>query len=218
MPAVVPAVLRLAASVLIVAAVVAQWVRSAEGPGYRFVDFFGYFTMQSNLIAAVALAVGAVFLLRRRPAPAWSVLLRGAAVTYLATTGIVYDLLLADLAMSTGTTVVWSNDVLHRWMPVFLVLDWVLVGDRGPLPWRRFGAFLVYPLVWLGVVLLRGDSFVPYPFLDVAQLGAGTVALWCLAIAGAIAALSAMVIVLSRYRLLRVTGVEPAPAPAESRS
>ena len=203
-PAVVPAALRLLAALAVVAAVVGQWVRSVESPTYQFANFFGYFTIQSNLIAAVAFVVGAVFLLRRRGAPEWSVVLRGAAATYMVTTGIVYNLLLTDVALDNSFNVQWSNDILHTWIPLFAVLDWVLVGDRGRIAWRRLWVFLVYPLVWLVVVLLRGSSFVPYPFLDVERLGAGGVAVWCLVIAVVIAGLSAAAIGASRWRVLGV--------------
>jgi carbon starvation protein CstA len=203
-PALVPAALRLLAALAVVAAVVGQWVRSVESPVYQFANFFGYFTIQSNLIAAVAFVVGAVSLLRRQAAPEWSVVLRGAAATYMVTTGIVYNVLLTDVALDNSFNVQWSNDVLHTWIPLFALLDWVLVGDRGRISWRRLPVFLVYPLVWLVVVLLRGQSFVPYPFLDVARLGAGGVAVWCLVIAVVIAGLSAVVIWLSRVRVIGV--------------
>ena len=203
-PAVVPAALRLLAALAVVVAVVGQWVRSVESPVYQFANFFGYFTIQSNLIAAVAFVVGAVFLLRRRGAPEWSVVLRGAAATYMVTTGIVYNLLLTNVALDNSFNVQWSNDVLHKWIPLFALLDWVLVGDRGRTAWRRLWVFLVYPLVWLVVVLLRGQSFVPYPFLDVERLGAGGVAGWCLVIAVVIGGLSAVAIRASRWRVLGV--------------
>ncbi|MBD8585077.1 Pr6Pr family membrane protein [Frigoribacterium sp. CFBP 8766] len=203
-PALVPAALRLLAALAVVAAVVGQWVRSVESPVYQFANFFGYFTIQSNLIAAVAFVVGAVLLLRRQAAPEWSVVLRGAAATYMVTTGIVYNVLLTNVALDNSFNVQWSNDVLHKWIPLFALLDWVLVGDRGRIACRRLPVFLVYPLVWLVVVLLRGQSFVPYPFLDVERLGAGGVAVWCLVIAVVIAGLSAVVIGLSRVRVLGV--------------
>jgi carbon starvation protein CstA len=205
----VPAVLRLLAALAVVAAVAGQWARSVESPTYQFANFFGYFTIQSNLIATVAFVVGAVFLLRRRGTPGWSVVLRGAAATYMVTTGIVYNVLLADVALDNSFTVQWSNDVLHRWVPLFALLDWLLVGDRGRMAWRRLGVFLVYPLVWLGVVLLRGSSFVPYPFLDVDRLGPGGVAAWCAVIALVIAALSAGAIGASRLQVLHGEGRRP---------
>jgi hypothetical protein len=197
------AALRALAVVAVFAAVVAQWLRSQDSGTYQFANFFGYFTIQSNLIAAVAFAVGAVTVLRRADPPGWSVLLRGAATAYMVTTGVVYNTVLVEASLGGSFTVPWSNDVLHRWIPVFALLDWLVVADRSRIPWRRAWVFLVYPLVWLGVVLLRGKAFVPYPFLDVQRLGGGVVAVWCLGIAVFIAGMSALVVATSGRGLVR---------------
>ncbi|WP_345375984.1 Pr6Pr family membrane protein [Frondihabitans cladoniiphilus] len=194
--------LRLVAATAIVVAVVAQWSRSLESPDYAFANFFGYFTIQSNLLLAVAFVLVAAFGLRRLVQPGWLVAFRGATTTYIATTGVVYNLLLAG-APASDFTVAWSNDIVHKWIPLYAVLDWILTGDRTRILGKRLWFFLIYPIAWLVVVLLRGQSFVPYPFLDVVKLGAGTVALYCVAIAVFIALMSAVVIALSRYRLLR---------------
>ena len=63
----------------------------AAGPGVSDSDYFSYFTVLSNLFAAAMLLHGTL-----RPAHARSrtvELLRGAAVVYILTTGIVYLLL-----------------------------------------------------------------------------------------------------------------------------
>ena len=192
------AAVRLLVAVLVVVAVVGQWVVSLGSPVYRPENFFGYFTIQSNLVGAAVAVVAAVLLLRRADVPGWSVLLRAAATTYLLTTGVVYNTLLVDATLAGSFTVPWSNDLLHRWVPALVVLDWLLVGDRRPLRWRWWPVLLAYPLVWLVVVLARGASFVPYPFLDVERLGAGVVALWCLAIAVGIGLAAALVVGWSR--------------------
>lgn len=208
------AVLRLATAGLIVAAVVAQWALAQQAPTYRPANFFGYFTIQSNLIGAVALVVGAVALLRRSAPATWQVVLRGAATAFLATTGVVYNTLLVDAALDGSFTLPWSNDVLHRVVPVLVVLDWLVVGDRRPITWRALPVFLAYPLVWLAVVLARGDDFVPYPFLDVARLGLGTVLLWCLAVAAFIGLASALVVAWSRADRALVRPERPGAAGA----
>jgi hypothetical protein len=201
------AVLRLAAAVAIVIAVVAQWVEAMNDPKYFFFNFYGYFTIQSNLLIAVAFAIAAAYGFRRREQPEWVVVVRGATTTYLATTGVVYNLLLANLPAG-DFNVPWSNDILHKWIPVFAVLQWILFGDRPPIAWRRLWIFLVYPIVWLIATLVRGRGFVPYPFLDVDQLGAGGVAIYCVAITAFIVGMSALVIWTSRYRILRPEGVD----------
>jgi len=196
------AVLRVAAAVAVLIAVVAQWENSLRDPGYRFVDFFGYFTIQSNLIVLLALAIGAFTVLRRTTPPRWTVAVRAAATTYIALTGLVFNLLLAGLPSNDPYTVGWASDVFHRVIPLYVVLDWVLFADRDRQPWRRLWQFLAFPLIWVVVVLARGADFVPYPFLDVATLGGGVVALWCVGIAVAVALIGALVVAASRLRLV----------------
>jgi len=196
------AVLRFAAALAIVIAVVAQWVRSTGSPVYHFANFFGYFTIQSNLLIAVVFLLAVGVALRSPEQPDWLLVARGATVTYMATTGLVYNTLLSGASLANSFNVQWSNDILHRWIPLYAVIDWVFFGDRRIIPWKRLWVFLVYPIVWLVVILIRGQSFVPYPFLDVVKLGWGVVLLFCLGIAVFIAGMSALVIWLSRFRVL----------------
>ncbi|MVA77433.1 hypothetical protein GC722_15595 [Auraticoccus sp. F435] len=191
------AVVRLAVVAAVAAAVAATLVVSAaRGPVNPF-NFFGYFTVQSNLLLAAVYLATALLALRDRPVPRWLVVARAAATTYIVVVGVVYNTLLAGLA--GGVELAWANAVLHLVTPVHALLDWVLVADRGRLPWRVWGYLAVYPVVWLVVVLLRGagDGWVPYPFLD-PDRGYLTVAAYALAIAVVVMAAGAGVIALSR--------------------
>lgn len=195
--------LRLVAVIAVVAAVLAQWLVSARTPDYRSWNFFGYFTIQSNIAIALAFALTLVAAARRKRGAVLLSGFRGAATVYIATTGVVYNTLLVGAAVSN--TVPWSNDVLHRWVPLYAVLDWLLFSDRARLLLRHVWWFLLYPAVWLVVVLIRGatDGWVPYPFLDPSQ-GYGVVALYCLGVAVFIGLMGILVVGMSRLRLVTV--------------
>jgi hypothetical protein len=109
----------------------------------------------------------------------------------------------------------WANTVLHVVLPIYCLVDWLLVADRGAQPWRWLWLVLVYPVLWTTVVLLRGatDGWVPYPFLS-PTAGYGTVFVYVLLIAVAFVAAGAAVFGLSRLRLI---GVPDAPAVERSR-
>jgi uncharacterized BrkB/YihY/UPF0761 family membrane protein len=95
-------VIRVAAAGVVIAAIVAQLVYSLEvvpDVTHFLVNFFSYFTILSNALAALALLVGAYFALTRRRDPAWYNLTLAAVVTYLATTGVVYSLLLRGIQL-----------------------------------------------------------------------------------------------------------------------
>jgi hypothetical protein len=117
--------------------------------------------------------------------------------------GIVYNTLLVGLP--GGVELAWANTILHVVLPIYVLLDWVLFADRGPVAWKRFWVVLIYPLVWLAVVLVRGatDGWVPYPFLN-PKLGYGVVSLYVIGIAVGIAVFGAIVWAISRVRILNV--------------
>ncbi|MFZ7087030.1 Pr6Pr family membrane protein [Curtobacterium sp. RRHDQ10] len=200
-------VLRLAMAIAIMVAIAAQ-LRSVLTAGTFVVwNFFGYFTIQSNIIAFVALLVAVVVGIRRRRRSGtdWTVQLRAAATVYMGVTGLVYNTLLVGGSTDIAFDLQWSNDVLHKIGPVYMIVDWLLFSDRGRLAMSRIWVFLVYPVVWTVVVLVRGatDGWVPYPFLSPSQ-GYGVVALYCIGIAAFFALLSVVVIWISRLRLIRV--------------
>lgn len=174
--------MRIAVALLVAAAVVATLAAISPVP---LLNFFGYFTVQSNLIGAVVAVVGAVRLLRGiAPTQGW-VVVRWCAATYLVVVGVVFWALLAPLHATGGIPLAWANLVLHALAPLAALLDLLLAPDRLRPPLRLLPAVLAYPLVWTAVVLVRGatDGWVPYPFLDPAQ-GYGAVAAWAVLVAG----------------------------------
>ena len=108
--------------------------------------------------------------------------LRGAATTYLAITFVVFALLLADTDVDTA--VVWVDRVLHRVLPVVLMIDWLIDPPATRISWRQALRWLAYPVAWVVYTMIRGaltDRY-PYPFLDPANGGYGTVAMYSAAI------------------------------------
>ena len=199
---VITGILRLV--VAVVAAAVLVQVTVSLWP-VRLENLFGYFTIQSNVIAAASFVVGAVALLRGRPLLPT---LRGVAVVCIGLTGVVYNTVLVGL--DGGVALPWANTALHAVVPALALLDWVLVADRPPLRWSRLWWVVPYPLVWLAVVLVRGatDGWVPYPFLNPAN-GYGSVALASLGVTAAVLVLAVLVWALSRVRVLRPLGRTP---------
>ncbi|POH60481.1 hypothetical protein C3B59_16115 [Cryobacterium zongtaii] len=197
------AVLRLGAAALTLTAVAATFFSTASRATINPFNFFGFFTIQSNLLAAAALGATAVLVLLGRTAPAWLVLARAATTAYMIVVGLVYNTLLVGLP--GGVELPWANTVLHVVFPVYCLLDWALVADRGPQPWRRLWVVLVYPVLWCAVVLVRGatDGWVPYPFLNPVT-GYGSVLLYVLLIAVAVITAGAAVFGLSRLRPVTV--------------
>jgi len=194
-------IVRLAVAVLLLAAVIATHLDAASRGPVNVFNIYGYFTIQSNLLSAGALiALGITAVRGRVPGPVLT-LVRAIATTCIVIVGIVYAVLLAPIAAEVGIDLPWANAVLHYVAPIVVALDWLLLGDRVVIPWRRIWWVLLYPFVWTVVVLIRGatDGWVPYPFLNPAQ-GYGIVSLYCVAILVVFVVVGLLVLLASRFR------------------
>lgn len=144
-------------------------------------NFFSYFTIQSNLIAAAVFLVGVAWW-RTPPSAIWE-LVRGASVLHMTITLIVFAVLLSGTDVDTALP--WVDTVLHRVMPVAVIVDWLIDPPRHPVPFRTSLRWTTFPLLWLVYTMVRGaiTGWYPYPFLDPARGGGyGSVAVYVVVI------------------------------------
>ena len=154
---------RLAVGVFVLAVIGWTYASSAARGSSNPFDFFGYFTNQTSLWSGLILVVTGTLLVVKREVPSWLAVARGVATACLIVVAVVYNVFVPG----TGSAPPWVSAVLHIAVPVYAVLDWTLIGDRPRMPWRRLWIVLPYPLIWIAVVLFRGqtDGWVPYGFL-----------------------------------------------------
>lgn len=171
-------------------------IRIAVGDTNPF-DYFGYFTNQTSLLASVILIVTGVLALRGGRISPTLILLRGIATSYLLVVAVIYNLLVPG----TGSAPPWMSALLHVVFPVLVACDWLLIGDRPPLPWRKLWLLVPYPALWLGTVLIRGatDGWVPYGFL-LPERGWASLIAHIVGLLAAIIAAGALVWTVSRSR------------------
>jgi hypothetical protein len=155
-------------------AIVVQAKTLADAGALNVVNFFSYFTIQSNLIGILVLLLMAIQASRHRPAAFEG--LRGAATVYLTATFVVVVALLENV--DVGLQLAWVDVVLHKLTPIVIVADWLIDPPLVPITWRRSLTWLAYPLAWLAYTMVRGAfaGWYPYPFLDPANGGYGQVA------------------------------------------
>ncbi|MFC9558507.1 Pr6Pr family membrane protein [Agromyces sp. NPDC056965] len=177
------------------------------------VNFISYFTIESNVLAAIVLLVGAgLAVAGRLPDPTWFAVVRACATTYMVITGLVYNLLLRGIAV-TGAAEdphPWTNEVMHVIAPVFLLADWLFAPGRRRLEWKRVWIILAFPIAWVAYTLLRGplvydqvklvQTWYPYPFLNPERQDDGYlgVSFWVLVISLAFAVVAVFVVWVSR--------------------
>lgn len=139
------------------------------------IRFLSYFTIQTNILAALVLTAFAI----KRQSDEWLVhpFVRSAVAVYVATVGLGFSVLLRHLRPPEGSA--WIADViLHDVMPAGYLLFWLACVRKAGLRWYDPLLWLIYPQFYLAFVLLRGklSGFYPYPFIDVGSLGYAKVA------------------------------------------
>lgn len=171
-------------------------------------EYFSYFTIQSILITIVVLLVGGWMALTRAEDTVLYTAVRLGVVAYAIVTAGVYNLLLRSVPYEGYQGIAWLNEAEHVWLPVFVVLDWLFSPGRPRLPFRAMFVAVVYPLAWLAYTLVRGVFFTgeyPYPFLDPANDGWGSVTIYIVALSAFILVIAALGVVYSRMRARRVS-------------
>ena len=177
------AYIRIFFSLLVFAAITIQLSDSINA-GRSVINFFSFFTIQSNIIAAfVLLTVGVGTLAGYKSKPQFA-FIRGGATLYMVMTGIIFALLLAGLQQSLQTTIPWVNAVLHYIMPVVMLVDWLLYPPKFRFPFRHTAFWLIFPLTYLAYSLIRGEltAWYPYPFINPLQNGWASVIVMCIII------------------------------------
>ena len=152
--------------------------------GFSVVNFFSFFTNLSNLFAAAVLLLGAIGFFVNPQRLNASTRIRYISTVNMAIVGIVFAVLLRDVDL--GSLLPWINFVLHYVMPCVVVLDWLLAPPERRLRSADLMSALIFPVLYLGYVVLRGYSvnWYPYPFLNPVEVGGyGIVALYSLGIA-----------------------------------
>jgi hypothetical protein len=186
-------VLRVAAAGLGLAALIVALVQSTG----TVPNFFSFFTIESNILAVVLLLGGG---LADPRSPRWAYF-RGAVTLYMVITGLVYAALLSDVDVQL--TAAWVNDVLHRILPVLLLLDWLFLPPWPRIPAPKALGWLAFPLAYLAYSLLRGPvaHFYPYPFLDPRPHGYDHVIVQAVVLAVGMAVLALAVWRIARLRV-----------------
>jgi hypothetical protein len=136
------------------------------------INYFSFFTILTNILIAVCFTclalnyrsgIGGFF---TRP----SVLT--ASAVHITIVGLIFNIILRPEIHSTGMQA-WISDVLHVATPILFIAYWLLYVPKHYYSWKTIALWLIYPIVYLIYVLVRGAyaDFYPYPFVDVRLWG-----------------------------------------------
>lgn len=139
----------------------------------RLVRFLGYFTIQSNVLVLVTCLALVLDPLRR--GRVWQVA-RLDALVGITVTGLVHWFLLRPILDLDGLSSL-TDKLLHVVVPLMAVAGWCAFGPRPRIDRTVILAALGWPLVYMVYTVAFGAAtgWYPYPFVDVAVHGYGTV-------------------------------------------
>ena len=146
----------------------------AQGRGSMMglVVYFGFFTVLTNLLAALVMtghAAGPGFSAYKRAASPVVMTTTAAAITMV---GAVYFLILRHLWKPEGAQF-WADVALHYVVPTLVVAFWAWTVPARALGFKDVPWLFAYPLVYLVYVFARGEivQLYPYAFIDVLAIG-----------------------------------------------
>ncbi|SMG28586.1 Pr6Pr family membrane protein [Agreia pratensis] len=192
---------RLLAGIGLLATIVIQINDRVVNNAFDPWEYFSYFTIETSLMNIVVFIVGGILALRVSRDTELFTTVRMATLTYAIITAGVYNLLLRNVPYNGFQGLSWPNEVIHVWIPILIVLDWLISPGRPALSWRTLRIVMIYPVAWLAYSLLRGavsNGIYPYPFLDPATAGWGSAIAYIVALSIVLLGLAALAIVYSR--------------------
>ncbi len=166
------------------------------------IRFFSFFTILTNIWAASFLTVKVFGQKKKRfgPFPIKGSLT--ALTTFILIVGLVYQIVLRPLWEPTGLQWV-VDELLHTVIPLFMLAYWFLYATTDDFNIRKTTIWLLYPIIYIILILIRGNfsKFYPYPFLNIPEIGMESVLINILSILVlAIFIMAFLVFIGKRYR------------------
>lgn len=131
------------------------------------IRFFSFFTILTNTVVATYFTAQS-FRISTANKPG----LLTAITVYIFIVGIVYQLLLRHLWQPAGMQWV-VDELLHTINPLLVIIYWYAYERKAEVNYRQIKGWLIYPIIYLLYILIRGSvsGFYPYPFVNVAHIG-----------------------------------------------
>jgi len=147
-------------------------VEPEPGAVERFIRFFSYFTVLTNIIVAATTTAIAFIPDSKIGTFAARPNVQTAVAAYISIVGLVYSMFLRSVWDPQGWQAI-ADHALHDAVPLAYVIYWVIFAPKSGLGWTEPIKWLVYPLGYIAYSLTRGAivMWYPYWFVDVTQLG-----------------------------------------------
>lgn len=136
------------------------------------IRFFSFFTILTNSLVAIYFT-----LVLFKPKNKFVAIIHKpgtltAITVYITIVGLVYQVILRHLWHPTGLQMI-IDELLHTLIPIMVVVYWYLYENKSSVTFNQIPKWLIYPVIYLAFILIRGkfSNFYPYPFVDLGNLG-----------------------------------------------
>lgn len=184
--------------------IIAQFVLLLEARMTSVVEaifrFFTFFTILTNILVAIVFTA-----LWLQPKNRFSFFTRfntiSATAVYIFVVGFVYNTVLRFIWEPQGLQRI-VDEMLHLIIPIVFIIYWMYNIKSNSIQWKSIFNWLMYPMVYLVVILIRGHfaDYYPYPFVNVLELGYPKVILNSFVLTLFFGLISSVVIGVVRYR------------------
>ncbi|HEY5966362.1 MAG TPA: Pr6Pr family membrane protein [Chitinophagaceae bacterium] len=140
--------------------------------GESLLRFFGYFTIDTNILCALFLTFVTLQSKSRLGRFFRKATTATALTAYITIVGVTYNILLRNTWNPQGMQKL-VDELLHSVIPVYFVLFWFIFVPGKDLKWKDAFPWLIYPISYMVYAIILGaiTMFYPYPFVDVNELG-----------------------------------------------
>jgi hypothetical protein len=138
----------------------------------KVLRFFGYFTVDTNILVALSFTFIALKSNSRFGKFFTNASTVTAITTYIIIVGITYNVFLRSAWDPQGLQKL-ADELLHSVIPIVYVIFWVSFVAAEKLKWNNAFPWLIYPIVYMAYALILGvlTKHYPYPIVDVNELG-----------------------------------------------
>ncbi|MCG9792659.1 Pr6Pr family membrane protein [Flavobacterium algicola] len=136
------------------------------------IRFFSFFTILTNSLVAIYFILSLV----KKKNNYLSIIYKSGTLTavtvYITIVGLVYQILLRHIWTPEGMQRL-VDELLHSIIPILVIIFWYLYEEKISIKYKQLLKWLIYPILYLIFILIRGAlaEFYPYPFVNVAALG-----------------------------------------------
>lgn len=140
--------------------------------GEAILRFFGYFTIDTNILVALSFT----FIALSSNSFIGKFFTKASVITaitvYIIIVGVTYNLILRSTWEPKGLQKL-VDELLHTVIPILYVLFWVFFVPVDGLKWKNAFPWLIFPITYMIYAIILGSvtKFYPYPFVDVTKLG-----------------------------------------------